>query len=714
MLFELVVMGSSAAVGASLYKKQESYNKLVTWLGDFRDMGKEVKKLVWSDARHQQLLNLSSKREILARQKKEQDLNRNVRISLVSTGLAGIGTLLYAPLGLLSLPGMLYISKIVFNSAYHSLVERRKANVDLLILISNGVLLFSGSLFWCSTIILLYAVNHKLLHTIQTNTKSSLVDVFRQQPQVAWVIQDGVECEVSISELTSDSIILVGAGEVIPVDGRVVKGLASVDQQALTGESQPAERAPGDQVFAATLVLSGKIHVQVDHIGEQTTAAQIGHILNQTADTKTHQQLQVEALSDKTVLPTLLAGATIASLVSPISGWAVLQSHFKHRMTIVSGISLMNYLNLASHRGLLVKSGDVLEQLNDIDTIVFDKTGTLTEEVPEIGDIHLCGVYSADTVLQYAAAAEGKQTHPIARAIIQAVQSRDLSIPEIEQAAYQVGYGLSVTIDQRLIQLGSLRFMEMTEVSLPEVIKTAYANSSSVGHSMVLLAVDGEVVAGIELNPKVRPEAEDVIAGLHQRGIQKTYIISGDHIAPTQKLAESLGIDDYFAEVLPEQKATLIADLQKTGKKICFVGDGINDCIAMKQADVSISLGDASTIAVDTAQVILLDNNLTQLGELFDLSHAFISRTKSSYALVTLPGLVGICGALFWHFSITGVMLLPQLGLTLGVLHSMYPLLKYNSIHNIASQTCQKGVDSFTVSDGKIESKTLNFVSQAV
>ena len=672
------------------------------WFKNINNLGKQAIKIVQSDVRSQKLLALSSEKETLSRQIREKKLNQNLKVSLISTGFATIGALLYSPLGWLSVPGILYISKTVFNDAYHALIKQHKVNVDLLIIISNSLLLFGGHLFWCSVSVVLYAVNHKLLHTIKTNAKSSLIDVFRQQSQVAWVIQNGTECEIPISALTLDSIIVVGAGEVVPVDGRIIAGMASIDQHILTGESQPAEKTIDDQVFAATIVLSGKIHIQVAHIGEQTTAAQIGHILNQTADTKTQKQLQVEALSDKTILPTLITSAAVVPFLGPLGALSVLQSHFKHRMSIVSAIGLMNYLNLAAHQGLLIKSGDVLEQLNTVDTIVFDKTGTLTEEIPEIGKIHLCADYNSDTILQYAAAAEGKQTHPIARAIVQAAQAKNLNIPNITQADYQVGFGVSVIINQQLVQLGSIRFMETLAIELPEWIQTTYTASTNVGHSMILLAIAGQLVAGIELHPKVRPEAKHIITNLRKNGIEKTYIISGDHAAPTQKLAETLEIDDYFAEVLPEQKAELIAQLQQAGRTVCFIGDGINDCIAMHQADVSISLGDASTVAIDTAQVILLDNNLTQLCELFDLSTAFITRAKTSYAIVTLPGILGISGTLFFHFGLTPVMILPQIGLIIGVLHSIYPLLQNNQIQET------KVIKNSSASYKKSDSKRLN------
>ena len=684
MLFEFIAV-SGVAIGISIYQKNKE--KPSNWFKKISHLLNQAKKDLSSDTRNQQLLSLSSDAEIAKRQQKNDNLNHQLNISLVTTGLAAAGGLFYAPLSWLSIPGIIYTSKDMTYDAYQALVKYKKINIDSLILIGNILLLLGGNFFWCCISILLYVINHKLLYTIKDNAKSSLVDVFRQQPQFAWVLQDGVEREVPVAELSPNAIVIVGTGEVIPVDGQIIEGSASIDQHILTGESQPAEKASGDEVFAATVLLSGKIHIQVNHTGTQTTAAQIGQMLQKTADTKTQRQLQVEAFSDKTVVPTLLSSIAVTPFFGSLGAVAILQSHFKHRMSIVSAIGLMNALNLAAHQGMLIKSGDILERIYHIDTVVFDKTGTLTEEIPEISAIHTCTSMTEDAILGYAAAAEGKQTHPIARAILQEAQARNLTIPEIEDAAYQVGFGVSVTIQQQSVQVGSIRFMQNLNIDIPASIQTAYDQSSAVGHGMVLLAIEDQLIAGIALRPKIRSEAKEMIANLRQRGIQKTYIISGDQTAPTQHLATELGIDDYFAEVLPEQKAEIIKTLQQEGRSVCFIGDGINDCIAMQQADVSISLGDASTAAVDTAEIILLDNQLHQLGDLFDLSTDFMTRAKTSYSIIAIPSIIAVGGVFFLSFGLTPVMLLPQIGLMIGVLYSMYPLLQKNLNQETTDQT---------------------------
>lgn len=667
-----------AAAGITVYQKHVTSGHSNQWLRTVRHTMHRTSTLIFGKKRNEQLLSLSSEQEIIDRHKAEKIINRKLAVSLISTGFAAAGVIFYAPLGLLCLPGILYVSKDIFVGGYRSIVDRRKLNVDVISGLCKIFLLVSGHLFICSTTTVIFSVNRKLLNKVKSNAKGNLVNVFRQQPRLAWVLHEGVECEMPVAELKQDAIVVVGAGEIIPVDGEIILGSAYIDQHILTGESQPAEKSCGDQVFSATVVLSGNIQVKVDKVGEQTTAAQIGLMLNQTADIKTDQQLKAEGFSDKTVLPTLILSAIAAPIIGPTSALVILQSHFKYRMNIISAIGLLNYLNLASQNHLLIKDGRAFERLSSVDTVVFDKTGTLTEEVPQVVKIHVCAEESAETLLRYAAAAEGKQTHPIARAIITEAQVRGLDLPVLEEAAYQVGYGLSAKLDQRQVQVGSVRFIELMGLKLPDDLQKHYDACCDKGNTLILVSIDGHLSGGIELYPTIRPEAQSIIAGLAERGVTATYIISGDHEAPTRKLADTLGIKHYFSSVLPEKKADLIKQLQNEGKSVCFIGDGINDCIAMKQADISISLGDASTVAIDSSQVILLDNSLKNLHTLFDLSKHFMQNTKVCATAILLPSMLGVSGALFSSISLAQVLLFSQLGLMVAVTTSIYPILKYS------------------------------------
>jgi Cu2+-exporting ATPase len=346
-------------------------------------------------------------------------------------------------------------------------------------------------------------------------------------------------------------------------------------------------------------------------------------------------------------------------------------------MGIVAPIGIMNFLNLASQRGVLIKDGRTLDLLNQVDTIVFDKTGTLTKEQPYIEAIHAYAAYNEADVLTFAAAAETKQTHPIARAILHKAEMWQLTLPHIDEAEYKVGYGLSVVMDHQLVQVGSARFMEMTDITIPAATKDTLEFCQEQGHSVVLVAVDNTLVGAIELRPTLRPEAKEVIARLKKRRhIKSIYIISGDHETPTRKLAQDLGIDHYFAQTLPEKKAELIEQLQDEGKFICYIGDGINDSIALKKSQVSVSLRGASTVATDTAQIVLMDESLNQFADLFDLAKDFKSNMRTGFICLLIPTVIGMGGAFFLQFGMLQTLILTTSGLMAGVANSMLPLLK--------------------------------------
>jgi Cu2+-exporting ATPase len=441
-------------------------------------------------------------------------------------------------------------------------------------------------------------------------------------------------------------------------------------------------------VFAATVVLTGKIYVRVEKAGDETTAAQIGEILTQTTEFKTAGQMRAESLAQKTVLPTLVAGGLSLPLLGPMGALAVINAHFSYRLSVVSSIAMFSHLQLISQKGILVKKGEMLDLIPQVDTIIFDKTGTLTLSKPHIGQIYPFDNYNEEQILTLAAAAENKQTHPIALAILEAANARALLIPQVQEIAYQVGYGLQVQIENQWIQVGSRRFMQQANMLLPPSFQTLEAQAEEQGNSLILVALNKQVIGALELLPTIRPEAQAVIDTLKQLPrVEKTYIISGDNKKPTQQLAHTLGIDSYFAQVLPQEKAALIEKLQNAGKIVCYIGDGINDSIALKKANVSISLSGASTIATDTAQIILMGEDLNQLCDLFQLAYEFDKTIQQGFHAVLTPTVIGIGGAFFLTFDVMDTIILKQLGLTIGLLNATYPLIKYRENRNEGVQS---------------------------
>ncbi len=357
-------------------------------------------------------------------------------------------------------------------------------------------------------------------------------------------------------------------------------------------------------------------------------------------------------------------------------------SHIGSRIKALAPLGTLSHINLASHQAILIKDGRVLEELMNVDTVLFDKTGTLTHEQPEVGQIIVCDDYKEEEILSYAAAAEHKFTHPIAKAILKKAQEANLTLPEIDDSKYHVGYGITVRFGDKNILVGSDRFITKEGMVFSEMFKKAIAQSQKDGYSLIFVAVEQQVLGATEIQSSIRMEVKQTISGLRQRGIKHIAIVSGDHRQPTQKLAKELDMDDYFYEVLPQHKAKIVEQLQKEGKSVCFVGDGINDTIAMKQANVSISLRGATSIATDMAEVVLMEGNLSQLCNLFDISKKLSANLEKSLVLTFVPGAINLSSAFLLHYGIVFSIFTSAFFLSFGVRNAMLPLKEIKEENN--------------------------------
>ncbi|MGB1012173.1 MAG: HAD-IC family P-type ATPase, partial [Thiolinea sp.] len=474
----------------------------------------------------------------------EKDLNRKIKIFAVSFSIASAAALVNPMLGLIGMPVTFYIVKDVFAGSYRSL-KKKKLNVDTLVALLMSLMLARGHFLLCNYYLVLYLVNRKLNFKLKHNSSNQIVDVFKQQPKSVWLLRDGVEIEVPFESIEQDDTVVVSAGEKIPVDGIIIQGQATVDQHLLTGESQPVEKEVRDEVFALTIVLTGRIQVRVERAGTETTVAQIGDILNRTVDSKTDVQRRSERFTDGTVGPTFLLSGAVWPVLGPTSAMIVMNSHFRYRMNIITAASVLNFLNLAAQQGVLIKDGRALEALKKVDTVVFDKTGTLTLDQPHVANIHAAAEYSADAILALAAAAEAKQSHPIAKAICEEAKAYQLDLPQMDEAEYQLGFGLSVVMNGHTIRVGSIRFMQQSNCKIDTTLQIMADHCLEQGNSVVMVAKDDEVIGAIELEATIRPEASQVIESIRELQGAEIHVISGDQEAPTRNLAEKLKIDHY-------------------------------------------------------------------------------------------------------------------------------------------------------------------------
>ncbi|MGB5734047.1 MAG: heavy metal translocating P-type ATPase, partial [Thiohalocapsa sp.] len=524
--------------------------------------------------------------------------------------------------------------------------------------------LILGSLLLLSILMLVVGTSQRMIARTEREAASDFSSIFGELGTTVWLLRDGLEIEVPLDSLQIGDIVSVHSGEMIPVDGRIVSGGGLIDQQLLTGESEPAEKIAGDVVFTSTLVLSGAFKIHVERCGEDTIAGHIAKALEKAGHVKTSMQSRGERIVERGAVYTMLASGMAIPIVGAQQAFALVYSGFGYQMRLAAPLTVLNYLRLAAHRGILVKDGRALDALAKVDTVVFEKTGTLTEEVPRVARVHVCSGFTRHELLQLAASAEQRQRHPVALAVCQLARQERVPLLGLLGSDFAIGRGLCADIDapgspdghQRVL-IGSRHFIEHAEIAVPDEVEAMQAEASDAGHSLVYIAFEDKTLVGaIELRQKLRPRVADAINELRDLGM-RVYIVSGDRTAPTKDLAHSLGVD-YYANVLPEQKAEILEELRSGEGKVLFIGDGINDSVALHQADVSASLHGAASIAQDTADILLMEPDLTLLPQLVRMARELDQRMTHSEVLNNVAGISCVTGVLFFGLGIGGAMVI--------------------------------------------------------
>lgn len=659
MIINLIILGGVLGIGYRSWREQKKlYNQKLL------DQQQQITKYLKKNEKGEEELDTSP----TAKRRTSQDL-----ISLsVAMGCSFIGYWVYPPLYYLTPPFILFATRKKLYTAW-ILLKKGKIDVETLSTMTIFGAIIGQRFFIGSLLAFVNTTGDVLTSRVIRESHHQLVDIYQEMPKTVWLLKDHVEMSVPLSEIQAGDILVVSAGELIPADGQIVWGVAGIDEHRFTGESMPAEKSQGDPVFAMTVVLSGKIHFQVEKAGAETSAMKIAEVLNQTSDYKSLTVLESEAFSRQLIKPALITGTVAWPLFGFDPAVGVLYAHPKERLKVAAPLSLLRYLKQSMDEGMLIKDGRSLELLNQVNIIVFDKTGTLTEEQPHIGNIYSFSDYGENDILHFAAIAEHKQTHPLAQAVLNEVKQRGIASCEPEHSEYHLGYGVKVIVKGQTIILGSHRFMASEGIDIPEFGQQLQEIARQQGHGLIMVAVDKQLIGTIELLPTIRPEAKAAIQRLKQlKQIKKTYIISGDAEAPTACLAKELGIDHYFAQTLPQQKAELIEKLQQEGNFVCYVGDGINDAIAMKQAQVSVSLNGASQLATDTAQILLLDQGINHLPRLFELAQAFNHHMNVQLSVILVPSVFGISTIFLTGMGMSGMMILNMLSLSASIGYSLH------------------------------------------
>lgn len=610
--------------------------------------------------------------------------NREIVFSLTAGLLVLIGWLGQTFFGLPVIAAtVLYIAAYIFGGwdisqhAWHALKEKH-FDTDLLMVMAALGAAFLGEFAEGALLLFLFSLGHALEERALDRARAAVRALADLTPKTALVRRKGKEQELPVESLQLDDVVIVRPGVRIPMDGIILTGNSGVDQSSVTGESLPVDKVPGDQVFASTVNGEGALEVKVTRLAKDSTLARVMKMVEEAQAQKSPTQQTVEKF-ERVFVPAVLVLTALIIIVPPLLGFPFRES-FLRAMTLLVAASpcalalgtpatILAGVAQAARNGVLVKGGAHLENLGRLKAIAFDKTGTVTHGKPEVTDVVAFGEsgWKEADVLSFAAGAESRSAHPLAEAVVRAAQTQGVSVSAMDEVESLTGRGLRAVSKGKTIWIGNRKLMDENVVTLSaEALEKAQAFQQT-GKSLMWIAEDKTAIGLIALADTLRPEAALAMKALKQTGVAHTIMLTGDNARSASAIASEIGLTEFRADLMPEDKLTVIRDLVKEYGQVAMIGDGVNDAPALANATVGIAMGGAGTdVALETADVALMGDDLSKLPFAVGLGRAtraiiiqnlFISLGVIALLIITsLTGIVSIGIAIIFHEGSTLVV----------------------------------------------------------
>lgn len=556
----------------------------------------------------------------------------------------------------------------IFRDGFAKLLQG-KLTVEVLDMSAIAIALLMRDFKTAATTALLLGVGEHLEEWTRRKTMANLTESLALNIDTVWIKKDDTEIEVPFSSITEEDIVVVRAGSAIPVDGKVVGGEAMVNQASMTGEPLPVYRKKGASVYAGTVVEDGEILVSPTSIGKNTRLSKIVGFIENNEKAKAGIECKAERLADRIVPFNFLTAGLVWVFTRNLAKVAsVLMVDYSCALKLATPIAFMSAMKEAANHRILIKGGKYLEGLAQIDTVVFDKTGTLTNSTPKVSEVvSLTDKWTEDEVLRMSACLEEHFPHPVARAVVRAAEEKEL-LHEEEHAEveYVVGHGIASKLKGKRLLIGSRHFIEEDEGIDCSIAGEHIERIAGLGHTVLYFAVGGKLMGLIGVEDPIREESAAVVAKLREIGIRNIVMITGDGERTAANVAARLGITEYYSQVLPDGKADIVMRMEKEGRKVLMIGDGINDSPALSAATVGVTLSDGADLAREVASVVLLGSDLTHLPVAIELSRNTYSRIRDNFKVTVglntsflVGGLAGVItpatGAVLHNVTTLGV-----------------------------------------------------------
>jgi manganese/zinc-transporting P-type ATPase C len=543
--------------------------------------------------------------------------------------------------------------------------------VEVLDALAVGLSASRGKLYTANITDLLLTLGEYLEERTQQQSDRLLRRLLRPAPTLAWVERDGQLVRIPGDQVRAGEILVVGVGETIPVDGRVVEGAALVNQAAVTGEDVPVAREAPKRVVAGSVLVEGRLRIEATRVGEDTTTARVARFIQDSLDKSSETQRLAGELADQRVYLTLGSAAAVYALTRDLTRvQSVFLVDYSCALKLGTPVAFKSGLYEAANHGVLIKGGEAMERLAEIDTLVFDKTGTLTHSELEVTDVVVldprCGE-SEEALLAMVASVEEHATHPLSQAVVEAARERDLQHISHGEVDYMVAHGLSAQLDCCRIIVGSRHYLEEHEGLRFDAHEAQVKRLLDEGKTLLYVASEHGPMGLIALRDTLRADAEATLERLRALGIERLVMISGDRQEKAEALGRTLRLDQVHGEVRPEEKAALITALQREGRKVGFVGDGINDGPALVAADVGIAMSRGADLARASADIVLTDDRLLAVADAREIAFGTMRIIRTNFNATVGINTAIMAGALMGRLSPVASALLHN-GTTLGVL----------------------------------------------
>lgn len=511
-------------------------------------------------------------------------------------------------------------------------IKYRTFSIEMLVTIAVIGALFIGEYVESAVVTFLFLFGSFLEKRTLQKTRSSIQELTEMAPEEAVVLRDGKEQTISIEDVQIGDRIIIRPGGKVPVDGKILIGEASINEATVTGEPTPAQKGAQDEVFSGTIVDNGYIEIEAEKVGSDTTFARIIELVEEAQDTQSEREKFLNKFAN-IYTPAIVVLSILVYIIMQDLHIAITFLVIACPGALVIGVPVSNVAGIGNgaKNGALIKGGEVMDDLAKVDTILFDKTGTLTKGKPQVSDIKVFSNATEDDVLQRVATAEQISEHHLGKTIVQAAHDKGLTLGSIDSGEVIKGAGVVAQVSKQTLAIGNRKLMEENNILISEQTEAYAVKKEKEGNTAIFVARKGEIEAIISIKDEIREDAKRAIKSLRKNGIKKMIMLTGDNEHTAALVAKELQLDDYVAEMLPEEKAAYVKQLQEEGHVVAMAGDGINDAPAIATANIGLAMGEGGTdVSMETADVVLMADRLTQFSHAYALAKATLRNVKQN------------------------------------------------------------------------------------